>query len=320
MEKILVTGGAGFIGSNFIRYLLSRHNQYKILNVDKLTYAGDLNNLRGISKNPLYSFMKADICNEKLMDKAISNVDVVVHFAAESYVDTSIKSPDEFVRTNVLGTLVLLKAALKHKIERFVYISTDEVYGSTITGKFREGNVLDPSNPYSASKAGAEHLVFSFFKTYGLPVLITRSSNNFGPYQNPEKFIPKFTIRSLKNKKCPLYGRGLEKRDWIFVEDNCRAIDLSMRKGKIGNVYNMAAGDIYSNIEVAKKILKLVGRPQTLLEFVENRPGHDFRYALDTRKIRKLGWKPEKTFDEGLKETIEWYKNNSWWWKSKINY
>lgn len=313
--NILVTGGAGFIGSNFILYLLKKYPAYKIINFDKLTYAGNLDNLRQAEKDKRYKFIKSDICNRKVVEKAMSRCDCVVHFAAETHVDRSICDARSFVVTNVLGTHTLLKAALKNKIRRFIHVSTDEVYGSRKKGFFKESDPVNPSSPYSASKASSDLLAKSYFVTYHLPVVVTRSSNNFGPRQYPEKVIPLFITNLLENKKVPLYAKGHNVRDWIFVEDNCRAIDLVLHHGKIGEIYNVAAGNYMANMDLTKTILRKMNKPVSFIQSVQDRPGHDFRYAIDASRIRKLGFKPEIPFDEGLDLTIDWYQKNQRWWK-----
>ncbi len=315
--KLLITGGAGFIGSNFIHYLLKKYRNCQVVNFDKLTYCGNLDNLRDIEKDPRYKFVKGDICNEKLVNRIVSKERpfAILNFAAETHVDRSILSPKSFAETDIIGTQTLLEAARKHKVKRFVQISTDEVYGSIKKGKFKETDPLSPSSPYSASKAGADLLAMSYYKTFSLPVLITRSSNNFGPYQYPEKLIPLFITNLLEDKKVPLYGNGLNVRDWIYVWDNCAGIDVVLRKGKVGETYNIGGGNEKTNIEITKAILGELGKDESFIEYVKDRPGHDFRYALDTRKIKKLGWKPKHKFKEAIKETVKWYKENEWWWR-----
>ncbi len=315
MEKILVTGGAGFIGSNFIRFLLKEKSDIKIINLDKLTYAGNLESLKDVETNPNYSFIQGDICDPKIVAIAMNRVDIVINFAAESHVDRSIQDPSSFIRTDMFGAFILLEEARKQNVKKFVQISTDEVYGSIERGSFSEESALSPSNPYSASKAGADRLAFSYFKTYGLPVIITRSSNNFGPYQFPEKFIPLFITNLLQKKKVPLYGDGKNGRDWIFVLDNCKAIDLCLKKGLDGETYNIGGGNEKKNIDIAKFITKELGFDESMIEFVTDRLGHDKRYSLDFSKAKKLGYKPSTSFKSRLKETIEWYKENEQWWK-----
>jgi len=314
-KTILVTGGAGFIGSHFIRYILEKYSQCRILNLDNLTYAGNLDNLKDIEKNPRYEFIKGDIRDKKLVNGIFKKVQIVVHMAAETHVDRSIVDAGEFVLTDVFGTFVLLESLKKSNIEFFAHVSTDEVYGSTDADSFREGDAFNPSSPYAASKAGADHLVHSYHVTFGLPVITVRPSNNYGPYQFPEKFIPLFITNALDDKKLPLYGEGKNRRDWLFVRDNCRAIDCILRRGKIGEAYNVGAQEEKKNIEVAEKILELLGKPKSLIEFVKDRPGHDMRYFLDCKKIHSLGWKAEKEFFEGLQETVLWYEQNEDWWR-----
>ena len=316
--KILVTGGAGFIGSNFIRYMLSKYPDYKIVNLDKLTYAGNLDNLRDIEKDPRYKFIKGDICDKKTVERAMKDCDAVINFAAESHVDRSIIDAGTFVKTDIFGTYILLETAKKYNIEKYIQISTDEVYGSIKEGSFKETDPLKPNSPYSASKASADLLVRSYYITHNLPVLITRSSNNYGPYQYPEKLIPLFTINALNNKPLPVYGTGNNVRDWLYVLDNCSGIDTVLHKGKIGEIYNIGGNTEKTNLEITYLILEVLDKPKSLITFVEDRKGHDFRYSLDTTKIESLGWKREYNFEEAMKETIEWYKNNEWWWKKLV--
>jgi dTDP-glucose 4,6-dehydratase len=318
--KLLVTGGAGFIGSNFILYWLKNYPSDQVVNLDILTYAGNLENLRDVEKNPNYKFIHGNICDLNIVDQAMGGVDSVVHFAAESHVDRSILKPSDFVVTNVVGTQVLLDSALKHKVKRFHHISTDEVFGSLKLedkSKFNERTNYNARSPYSASKAGSDHLVRAYHETYGLPITISNCSNNFGPYQFPEKFIPLTITNLLEDKKIPVYGDGLYVRDWLYVIDHCRAIDLVLNKGKIGETYLIGGmtNDV-SNLEVIKKILKIMGRDESSIEYVKDRPGHDRRYAVDWSKIQnELGWKPEHDFDEWLEKTIAWYKENENWWR-----
>jgi len=318
--KILVTGGCGFIGSNFIRYYLKRNRKDEIINLDKLTYAGRIENLLDLKNNPRYKFVKGDIANKKDVENIMEKgIDAIINFAAQTHVDRSIVKPDDFIKTNVYGTYILLEMAKKYGVKRFLHISTDEVYGSIKRGKFKETSPLFPSSPYSASKAGADHLVLSYYKTYKLPVLITRSSNNYGPYQFPEKVIPVFIISALKNNPLPLYGKGENKRDWIYVIDNCIAIEKVFKRGKIGEIYNIASGYEVRNIDLAKKILDILGKPYSLIKSVPDRPGHDFRYALDTKKIKELSWRgPKISFEDGLRRTVKWYIENRWWWEKII--
>lgn len=318
--KLLVTGGAGFIGSNFIIYWLRNHPQDFIVNFDKLTYAGNLENLKEIEKNPNYKFVEGDICDKELVEKNAKDVDVIVHFAAETHVDRSITDPSEFVRTNVLGTNVLLEAALKNKIKRFHHISTDEVFGSLTLeekSKFNERTSYNPSSPYSASKAGSDHLVRAYYHTFGLPVTISNCSNNFGPFQFPEKVIPLAITNLIEGKKVPVYGDGLYVRDWLFVEDHCRAIDLILQQGEVGETYCIGGlTEDINNLEVIRKIIKILGKTEESIEFVKDRPGHDRRYAVDWSKIKtELGWEPQGNFDELLIKTVNWYKDNENWWR-----
>lgn len=320
MEKtVLVTGGAGFIGSCFVQQTLQKHPDWKVRVLDKLTYAGRLENLKEVEKNPNYSFVKGDICSEKTVSQAMKGVDMVVHFAAESHVDRSIARSIEFLETNVTGTYRMLDAAREANIAKFVMISTDEVYGQIMQGSFKETDVLNPRNPYSASKAGADRLAYSFFTTYNLPVVITRSSNNYGPNQFPEKLIPLFVTNLLRDKKVPVYGTGMNVRDWLHVSDNCNAIDLVLQKGRSGEAYNIGGDNEYPNIEITRMILAQLGKGDEMIEFVEDRKGHDLRYSLDCGKIKKeLGWEPKIPFEKGLKDTVSWYRDNAWWWKPLV--
>ena len=319
--KILVTGGAGFIGSNFIRYILFKHSDYQIINLDKLTYAGNLDNLSDVENPPHYKFVKGDICDQDLIDSLVGDrVDAIINFAAETHVDRSLYDPKVFIETNVFGTQVLAESALKYKIKKFVQISTDEVYGSlSKEGKFTEESPLLPNSPYSASKAGADLLIRSYHKSFGLPAIITRCCNNYGPYQFPEKLIPLFISNALTDQPLPLYGDGLYVRDWIYVEDHCSAVDLILHQGKIGEIYNISSNVEMTNLEITHLILKNLKKPESLIKYVKDRPAHDRRYALDSSKIRKeLGWKASFSFEQGMKRTIDWYiKNKSWWEKVK---
>ena len=323
MKNILVTGGAGFIGSNFVRYMLNKHKDYKILNLDLLTYAGNIKNLDDIKDNPNYLFVKGDIADNKLVDKIVSDnkIDVIINFAAESHVDRSITNPDIFVKTNVLGTQNLLEVAKKYKIEKFFQISTDEVYGSLgKTGFFTEKTPLSPNSPYSASKASADLLVMAYHHTFGLNVNITRCSNNYGPYQFPEKLIPLFITNALDNKQVPLYGDGLNIRDWLFVEDHCSAIDTVLHKGKNGEIYNVGGNNEKTNKYITDTILKYLGKDSSLIKYVSDRLGHDRRYAIDATKIKEeLGWQPKYKFEQAIEKTIEWYLNNKSWWQPLKN-
>ena len=317
MMKLLVTGGCGFIGSNFVRYILQKYRSYKIVNLDKLTYCGCKTNLKDIEKDRRYEFVKGDICNEKLVDRLTKKCDAVLNFAAESHVDRSIDDALDFIRTNVHGVQVLLDSAKKHKVKRFIQISTDEVYGSIERGSFKETSLLHPNSPYAASKAGGDHLALAYYTTFGTPVIVTRSSNNFGPYQFPEKITPLFITNLLEGKKVPLYGDGMNVRDWLYVLDNCRAIDLVLHKGKVGEIYNIGGGYEIPNIKLARLILKLMSQGDNMIKYVADRLGHDRRYSLVSKKIEKLGWRPTKDFKVAIKETVEWYRNNKRWWKSK---
>ena len=319
MRKILVTGGAGFIGSNFIRHMLQKHDDIHITNLDKLTYAGNLDNLKDVEDDERYTFIKGDICDKEVVDRCVRENNIVVNFAAESHVDRSIGNPDDFIQTDVFGSFVLLEACREHGIERFVQISTDEVYGSIENGRFSEDDPLMPSSPYSASKTGADRLVYSYWVTYGLPVVIPRSSNNYGPYQYPEKLISLFTTNALDDKQLPIYGDGKNVRDWLFVMDNCEGVEMVMERGKDGGVYNLGAGNEKTNLEITKTILVKLGKPDSLITFVEDRKGHDKRYALDTARITKLGWSPRHTFEEAMEKTVTWYKENRWWWEKLKN-
>ncbi|WDF51540.1 dTDP-glucose 4,6-dehydratase [Paenibacillus sp. KACC 21273] len=315
--KLLVTGGAGFIGSNFVLYMLREHPEYQIINVDALTYAGNLENLKAIEGNPNHTFVKADIADTATMDRLVSDgVDVIVNFAAESHVDRSILEPEIFVKTNVVGTQVLLDVAKKYNITKFVQVSTDEVYGSLgETGLFTEETPITPNSPYSASKAGGDLLVRAYHETFGLPVNITRCSNNYGPFQFPEKLIPLIISRSLADEALPVYGDGLNIRDWLYVEDHCSAIDLVIHEGKNGEVYNIGGNNERTNIHIVKTILEQLGKPESLIKYVEDRLGHDRRYGIDPTKImNELGWKPKYNFETGIKETIQWYLDNKDWW------
>ncbi|MFD0869519.1 dTDP-glucose 4,6-dehydratase [Paenibacillus residui] len=316
--NILVTGGAGFIGSNFVIYMLNKYPEYRIINLDLLTYAGNLENLSLVHNESNYSFVKGDIADPIVVERLFQQgVDVVVNFAAESHVDRSIQDPGVFVRTNVMGTQLLLEAAHKYKIKKFVQISTDEVYGTLgETGWFTEETPLAPNSPYSASKAGGDLLVRAYHETFGLPVNITRCSNNYGPYQFPEKLIPLMITRAVQDQPLPVYGDGLNVRDWLYVEDHCSAIDLVLHQGKDGEVYNIGGNNEKTNLSIVKMILKEMGKPESLINYVKDRPGHDRRYAIDATKIQEqLGWQPKHHLETGLKATIQWYLNNEEWWQ-----
>jgi dTDP-glucose 4,6-dehydratase len=314
--KIVVTGGCGFIGSNFIRYMFGTHPGIVITNLDKLTYAGNPENLRDIEGERHYTFVRGDICDERVVEELITaELDAVVNFAAESHVDRSITAPDEFIRTDVFGTFTLLEACRKRGVSRYLQVSTDEVYGSIEDGSFTEESTIAPNSPYSASKASADLLVRAYHKTYGMPVLITRSSNNFGPYQYPEKLMPLFITNAMDDLRLPLYGDGMNVRDWLFVADNCAAIDLVLQKGNPGEVYNIGGGQERTNIEITRGILDILGKPESLIEFVTDRPGHDRRYSLDFSKVAALGYKPRTDFEKMLEETVRWYVDNRPWWE-----
>ena len=315
IKKILVTGGAGFIGSNFIRYFLKKYPDVQVTNLDKLTYCGNLDNLKGVDVNPNYEFVRGDICDGKIVDSLMGASDAVIHFAAESHVDNSIKDPFVFTKTNVLGTHILLEAAKKHKIKKFLHISTDEVYGSIEDGSFKETDAFNPSSPYSASKAAAELLAQSFYHTFGLPLLIVRASNTFGPRQYPEKLVPLFITNLLENKKVPLMGKGENIRSWIYVDDVCNAIDFVFQKGTLGEAYNIPGTGELQNIETTRMLLGLLNKDESSIEEIPHRLGHDFRYSVDGAKIAALGWKPIYDIEKAFQETVRWYKENDWWWK-----
>jgi dTDP-glucose 4,6-dehydratase len=319
MKHVMVTGGAGFIGSNYVRFLLRKHPDFEVVNFDKLTYAGNLESLLDIAGDSRYHFVRGDICDPNEVTTAMRDfhVDTVVHFAAESHVDRSILGAAVFVQTNVMGTQVLLEAARGAGVERFVHVSTDEVYGSLgPVGKFTETTPLHPNSPYAASKAGSDLIALSYQHTFGMPVVITRCSNNYGPYQFPEKLLPLMVINAMNDKPLPVYGDGMNVRDWLHVEDHCEAIDTVLLRGKEGEVYNIGGNNEWRNLDIVKLILKQLGKPESLIRFVKDRPGHDRRYAMDASKITaELGWKPAYTFERGIVETIEWYTRNEAWWK-----
>jgi dTDP-glucose 4,6-dehydratase len=312
---ILVTGGAGFIGSNFIRYILNNYSDYRVINFDKLTYSGNLNNLKDVQESGNYKFIKGDICNAKQVQSAVKDCDYIINFAAQTHVDRSIKNSEEFVKANIEGVRILLDAARKHKIKRFIHISTDEVYGDIKRGLSGEDDSLLPNSPYAASKAAADLLCRSYFQTYRFPVIITRSSNNFGPYQYPEKVMPLFITNAIEDKQLPLYGDGENVRDWIYVLDNCYGIDAALNKGRPGQIYNIGGGNLLKNINIARQIIKCLDKSEKNIKFVKDRPGHDRRYALSSGKLKRLGWKGEHSFNKALKMTVEWYLSNRWWWK-----
>lgn len=316
MAEVLVTGGAGFIGSNFVRYAIEAHADWRITTLDKLTYAGRMENLASVMDHPRHRFIKGDVADPAVAGPLVTQADLVVHFAAETHVDRSIASAGEFITTDVYGTFVLLEAARGNsRLRRFVQISTDEVYGSVADGTSRETDELKPRNPYSASKAGADRLAYSYWATYQVPVLITRASNNYGPNQFPEKVIPLFITNALDDQALPLYGDGLNERDWLHVRDHCRAIDLLIERGQDGEVYNVGGGNHVTNMDLTHAILRRMGKPASLITPVADRPGHDRRYALDTTKLRDLGWRPEIPFEQGLADTVDWYRENDSWWR-----
>jgi dTDP-glucose 4,6-dehydratase len=316
MVEVLVTGGAGFIGSNFVRYALAAHPDWRITTLDKLTYAGRLENLEEIAGNPRHTFVRGDIADASVAGPLVEAADIVVHFAAETHVDRSLMSAGEFITTDVYGSFVLLEAARRApRLRRFIQISTDEVYGSVPEGSSRETDELRPRNPYAASKAGADRLAYSYWATYGVPVLITRASNNYGPYQFPEKVIPLFVTNAIDGIPLPLYGDGLNERDWLHVSDHCRALDLLLDAGEPGQVYNVGGGNQVRNIDLTRDILRLLGKDESLIRPVQDRPGHDRRYSLDSGKLAALGWAPRVSFEAGLRDTAEWYRANEWWWR-----
>ena len=312
-----MTGGAGFIGSNFVHYILDKYSSYNLFVFDKLTYAGNLDNLREVQDNPRYVFVHGDIADRETVNEVVitHQIDTIVNFAAESHVDRSILSPDAFIQTDIVGTHVLLDAARDHKLERLHQVSTDEVYGSIVEGRFKEGDVFEPNSPYAASKAGAELLVRAYHETYGLNTVVTRGSNTFGPYQYPEKIAPLFITNAIDNESLPLYGDGLQVRDWLYVTDHCSGIDVALHQGVPGGVYNLGGGNERTNIEVTELILKYVDKSRDLIVSVEDRPGHDQRYALDSSLLMSLGWSPSKTFEEALESTVKWYQDNERWWR-----
>lgn len=313
--RLLITGGAGFMGSNFIRYILEKYPDYKIVNLDKLTYAGNPENLRDVEKNPNYKFVQGCICDAKIVDPLAKDADVIINYAAETHVDRSIISASDFAMTDVIGTQTLLEAAKKYKHLRYIQISTDEVFGSLEKGKFNEESPFLPNSPYAASKAGGDLLCRAYAVTYKMPIIVTHSVNFIGPNQYPEKFIPLFITNLLEGKKVPLYGKGGNIREWIYTEDHCSAIDLILHEGVPGEVYNIGTGEEKTNLEITKMILAALGKDESNIELVKDRPGHDWRYALDSFKLCALGWAPKNDFGSALKKTIEWYKENEKWWK-----
>jgi dTDP-glucose 4,6-dehydratase len=316
MVEVLVTGGAGFIGSNFVRYALQAHPDWHITTLDKLTYAGRMETLRDLLDHPRHTFVRGDVADSEVACPLVKRAEIVVHFAAETHVDRSILAAGDFIRTDVVGTFVLLEAAREaSSLRRFVQISTDEVYGSVPSGKSRETDELKPRNPYAASKAGADRLAYSYWATFGVPVVIGRASNNYGPYQFPEKVIPLFVTNAIDDAPVPLYGDGLNVRDWLHVTDHCRALDLVIEKGAAGEVYNIGGGNEIANVELTRAILSLLGKSESLILRVPDRPGHDRRYSLDTTKLANLGWQPRVSFHDGLRSTVAWYRDNDWWWR-----
>ena len=318
MQTILVTGGAGFIGANFVHYMLAKYPQYRIVVYDKLTYAGNLNNLRDVWENPRFAFVKGDICDRARVEATVREygVDTIVNFAAETHVDRSILDPDAFIHTNVYGTYVLLEVTKDLGLERFHQVSTDEVYGDIPPGyRSREEDPVRPRSPYAAAKASGDLLTLAYYTTYGLPVTITRGSNNVGPYQHLEKVVPLFTTNALEDKPLPVYGDGRQMRDYMWVLDHCEAIDLVLHKGQIGEVYNVGTGQEIENLEMVEIILRTLGKPRSLIQFVEDRPGHDRRYAMDIGKIQQLGWRPRHTPQEAIAKAVRWYVENPWWWR-----
>ncbi len=317
MNRLLVTGGAGFIGSNYIFYMLETYSDIQIVNLDKLTYAGNLDNLKSVAGDSRYSFFQGDIADRQLVMSlaAEKKFDAIINFAAETHVDRSINKPDDFLKTDIFGPFALLEAARHHGVKRFVQISTDEVYGPIKQGQAKESYPLKPSSPYSASKSGGDMLTLAYFTTYGLDVVITRAANNYGRYQYPEKFIPLFITNAIENQPLPLYGDGKQVREWLYVDDHCRAIDTVLRKGTAGEIYNVGGYREAYNIDIAKEIVKQLKKPEELIKFVEDRPGHDIRYAVDCSKLNDLGWQPEVDLEEGLAKTVAWYKKNKKWWQ-----
>jgi dTDP-glucose 4,6-dehydratase len=316
MVNVLVTGGAGFIGSNFVRHALTAHPDWRVTTLDKLTYAGRLENLQGVLDHPRHEFVKGDVADPAVAGALVTASEIVVHFAAETHVDRSLLNAGEFITTDVYGTFVLLEAAREApKLRKFVQISTDEVYGSVPEGSSKETDELRPRNPYSASKAGADRLAYSYWATYQVPVVITRASNNYGPNQFPEKVIPLFITNALDDRPVPLYGDGLNVRDWLHVSDNCRALDLIIEAGTPGEVYNVGGGNHVKNVDLTRRILQLLGKPESLIQPVADRPGHDRRYSVDTAKLHALGWQPRINFEQGLEDTVSWYRQNEWWWR-----
>ncbi len=316
MVNVVVTGGAGFIGSNFVRYALAVHPDWQITTLDKLTYAGRMENLQDVLNHPRHTFVQGDVADPGVVAPIVGAAQIVVHFAAETHVDRSLMSAGEFINTDVFGTFVLLEAARQAAgLRRFVQISTDEVYGAVLEGASRETDELRPRNPYSASKAGADRLAYSYWATYGVPVIITRASNNYGPFHFPEKVIPLFITNAIDDIPVPLYGDGQQERDWLHVSDHCRAVDLLIERGTDGEVYNVGGGNHVRNADLTRQILDLLDKPHSLIRPVADRPGHDRRYCVDTTKLREVGWEPKVPFEVGLRQTVEWFRDNEWWWR-----
>jgi dTDP-glucose 4,6-dehydratase len=317
LKNLLITGGAGFIGSNFVHHILDKYADYNVVVYDKLTYAGNLDNLQDVADDPRYRFVRGDICDMELVDQVVQKhkIDGIVNFAAETHVDRSILEAGSFIQTDVYGTHVLLEAIRKFGLERIVHVSTDEVYGNVVEGSSRETDSLLPNSPYAASKAGGDLMCRAYHVTYGVPVIITRAANNFGPYQYPEKVIPLFVTNALDDKPLPLYGDGLNVRDWLYVLDHCEAIDLMLHQGQDGQIYNVGSDTELTNLQLTETILKLMGKQKSLIQFVEDRPGHDRRYSLDSTKIHRLGWRARHEFEDALERTVRWYSENRWWWE-----
>jgi len=316
MQTLIVTGAAGFIGSNFVRYMLQKYPDYRIIVLDALTYAGNLDNLKDVWSNPNFTFIKGDIRDAAIVNNLAQNADAIINFAAETHVDRSIIEPGAFLQTDVAGTWVLLEAARQHNLDRILHISTDEVYGSIDVGSFQETDILEPSSPYSASKAGAEHMVGAYHKTYGVPTIVTRGSNNFGPYHYPEKLIPLFITNLIDDQPVPVYGDGQQVRDWMYVLDHCAGIDIALHHGQPGQTYNVGGGNERANMDVVKLILHALNKPDSLIRYVTDRPGHDRRYSIDCSKIAALGYKPGATFEDRIAETVQWYVSNQDWWRA----
>ena len=316
MQTLIITGAAGFIGSNFVRYMLVRYPGYRLIALDSLTYAGNLANLADVWKNPNFTFIKGDICDEGMVNNLAQNADVIVNFAAETHVDRSIAAPGRFIQTDVTGTFVLLEAARKHELERILHVSTDEVYGTIDEGSFQEGDSLEPNSPYSASKASAEMMVRAYHQTYGLPTIVTRGSNTFGPNQYPEKMLPLFITNLIDDIPVPVYGDGLQMRDWMYVTDHCQGIDLALHHGVPGQVYNVGGDNDRTNIDVVHLLLEYLDKPETLIHHVKDRPGHDRRYSLDVAKSRAIGYQPDPDFEARLRDTVQWYVGHQEWWRT----